>query len=256
MKSVFITGAARGIGLATARTFAKNGWKVGLFDIDSDQLKRLLSEPEFSSACGGYCDVTNLKSVSEAMSIFSEHCSGEMHALINNAGVLFSGDFSEMESERIDSTIEVNIGGMTRVAHQAFPFLKQTSNSVMVNICSASSIYGIPAIAVYSASKFYVRGLTEALNIEWARHDIHVCSLKPPYVKTAMFDDAPSEAKKKSPAEYSPQQIAEMIFEATSNKKVATLVGAKVKIWDWIVRIFPYSLGKPMTKNVSGYENE
>ena len=144
--------------------------------------------------------MTDEISVAEALSVFSRHCAGQMNVLVNNAGVLFGGNFGEMEVEKIDAMLAVNIAGITRVAHKAFPLLKATDNSVLINTCSASSVYGFPILAVYCPSKFYVRGFTEALNIEWAKYGIHVCCIKPPYVSTAMFDDVPPEATQQAPA--------------------------------------------------------
>jgi len=151
MKSVFITGAANGIGLATARKFASEGWKVGLFDIDGEAIANLLDTTEFSNACGTYCDVTDSESLANALSLFSKHCDGKMHVLVNNAGILTGGDFAEMAIKDIEAMIAVNIAGLTRVAHMSFPMLKATDKAVMINTCSASSVYGFPVLAVYSA---------------------------------------------------------------------------------------------------------
>jgi NAD(P)-dependent dehydrogenase (short-subunit alcohol dehydrogenase family) len=72
--------------------------------------------------------------------------------------------------------------------HAAFPYLRDTDNSVVVNLASASPIYGQAELASYSATKFFVRGITEALDIEWDRHGIRVIAMSPLYVQTAMTD--------------------------------------------------------------------
>ena len=248
MKTVFITGAANGIGLATARKFAANGWFVGLFDIDNESISKLLETTEFAQACGCYCDVSDRNSISDAIDYFCSRSGGKMDALINNAGVLSGGEFEKMEQHNVHAMIDINIKGMTDVAHLAFPVLKSTGNSTLVNICSASSIYGFPLLAVYSATKFYVRGLTEALNLEWKKSGVHVSCVKPPYVKTAMFDAIPERATEKVSAEFTPQQVANVVYQAATGNRVAYIIGKKIKLWDQLVRLFPNSIGKYITR--------
>ena len=73
--------------------------------------------------------------------------------------------------------------------YAAFPYLRSTPSSVVVNLASASAIYGQPELAVYSATKFFIRAITEALDLEWERYGIRVISMWPLFVKTAMTDD-------------------------------------------------------------------
>ena len=93
MKTVFITGAAHGIGLATARRFAAQGWFVGLYDINREGLAELLDSAEFDNACGQYCDVTDRASIEEALAHFAGRAGGRLDLLVNNAGILSSGRF-------------------------------------------------------------------------------------------------------------------------------------------------------------------
>lgn len=188
-KTVFITGASRGIGRETAKLFASKGWYVGLYSTSEESLAQLSDEIGTDKSCYQRCDVTDRESVEAAMSHFAANTGDRMDVLVNNAGVLTSGHFDAVDFGEYDKIIDINVRGMTSVAYSAFRLLQQTPNATMVNLCSASSIHGIPLLAVYSASKFYVNGLTEALNIEWSAHDIRVTSIKPPVVKTAMADD-------------------------------------------------------------------
>ena len=149
-------------------------------------LDTLLNSGNFPNACSQYCDVTDRASIERALQHFDSHTGGRMDVLVNNAVVLSSGKFEEIDHKAHDLIIDVNVKGLTNVAQAAFPLLRKTPGATLVNLCSVSSIHGIPALAVYSASKFYVNGLTEALHIEWQPYDIRVTSVKPPVVNTAM----------------------------------------------------------------------
>ena len=82
MKSVFVTGAAQGIGLAIARAFAAEGCRVGLFDLNEDKCRSLLDEPEFEHAVAGYCDVRDSISVTRALSEFAAQSGGRLDVLV------------------------------------------------------------------------------------------------------------------------------------------------------------------------------
>jgi NAD(P)-dependent dehydrogenase (short-subunit alcohol dehydrogenase family) len=253
MKTVFITGAAAGIGLAIARRFAADGWLTGLYDIDEERIGQLLETPEFSNACGGRCDVTSRESVSEALAHFADRTQGRLDLLVNNAGVLKAGQFETIEPDTNDMMIKVNILGLTQVAQLAFPLLQQTPNATMVNMCSVSSVFGVPLLAVYSASKFYVNGLTQALSIEWAQYDIRVLSIKPPFVKTGMVDDMPEQLMEVLTVDLVPEDIAEVLISALKGTGESYLVGWKAKALGVLNNILPASIGRRLTMRLTGY---
>ena len=154
MKTAFITGAAQGIGLAIARRFAREGYQVGLFDINAERCHALLSEPDFQNAIAGYCDVRDRASIKEAIAVFSQVTSGRLDVLVNNAGVLTGGELMSQSESQIRAMVDVNVTGLTMVSYAAHSLLKVTKGAMVINLCSASSIHGIPLLAVYSATKF------------------------------------------------------------------------------------------------------
>ena len=239
MKTLFITGAAHGIGLATAKHFAAQGWFVGLYDINKDGLEALLASGEFPNACARYCDVTRRDSIEEAFADFSSHTDGRLDLLVNNAGVLTSGNFEDIDPQAHDLIADVNIKGLTAVAQVAFPLLKQTPGAAMVNLCSVSSIHGLPLLAVYSASKFYVNGLTEALGIEWAKYDIRVTAVKPPLVNTKMGHSIRPELMGKFSVDMEPEEVAAAIQRAAEGKRTGYLLGGTSKAWGWLDKHLP-----------------
>ncbi len=252
MKTMFITGAAHGIGLATARRFAARGWYVGLYDINTQAVEDLLASAEFPNACGRFCDVTRRDSIEEALAQFSEHTGGRLDVLVNNAGVLSSGNFEEIDPAAHEAIIEVNVKGLTNVAQAAFPLLSQTNDSTLVNLCSVSSIHGVPLLAVYSASKYYVNGLTEALHIEWAKHGIRVTSVKPPLVNTAMGHSVRPELMSKFSVDMEPGHVAEAIQLAVEGKRMGYLLGTSGKLWGLLDKYLPESGRRGLTRYLTG----
>lgn len=239
MRAVFITGAAQGLGYATALHFAREGWLVGLFDIDHERCAEHAASADFPSAVDGFCDVTSRESVAAALAQFAAASGGRLDVLVNNAGVLSAGDFSDMSLDQLDAMIMVNVKGLTTVSRLAFPLLKATPGAVMVNLCSSSSIHGIPLLAVYSASKFYVNGLTQALNVEWADHDIHVTSIKPPPINTAMGHQLDPRHLSKMQIDMEPEEVAAAVWQAVHRKPLHILMGGSTQLWYWLNKLLP-----------------
>lgn len=253
MKTVFITGAAAGIGLAIAKRFAAEGWFVGLYDINEERIEQLLQTAEFSNACGRRCDVTKRDSVSGALQQFAGRTDGRLDVLVNNAGVLAAGPFEDIDPVVYEGIIQVNIQGLTSVAQLAFPWLQKTTNSTLVNMCSVSSVHGVPKLAVYSASKFYVNGLTQALSIEWAEHGIRVLAIKPPFVRTGMIDGIPEQLMEVFTVDLVPEQVADAVMKALNGSGESYLLGVKSKIWGALDKYLPRGLGNRLTKRLTGY---
>ncbi|MGV0800248.1 SDR family oxidoreductase, partial [Mycolicibacterium elephantis] len=189
-KSVFITGAAAGIGRATALTFARKGFTVGGYDIDEVGLKTLADEIERLGAVAhtGHLDVTDPDEMAQRVGDFAKAAGDRLDVMINNAGILRAGRFEELDIAGHHREIDINAKGVVNGLYAAFPYLRKTPNSVVVNLSSASAIYGQAELANYSATKFFVRGITEALDIEWNRYGIRVIAMWPLYVQTAMTD--------------------------------------------------------------------
>jgi NAD(P)-dependent dehydrogenase (short-subunit alcohol dehydrogenase family) len=186
-KTVLITGAGAGIGRAAAERFAAEGWIVGATDVSAEALGALataIGDAHFFRTL----DVRDAAEVARVIADFAGLNEGRIDVLINNAGIGTLADFEATPLERLHATVEVNAKGVISCAYAAFPFLKAAGVAKMINMCSLSSEYGVPSEAVYSASKFFVKGLTEALNIEWERHGIHVSDVMPNFVRTPMME--------------------------------------------------------------------
>lgn len=192
MHNILITGAASGIGAATAQLFHQRGWRVGLLDINAQALSELAAELGDAWHCA--LDVNDSGALDAALADFTGSQKGRLRLLFNCAGLLRIGRFEDISLADHARIMQVNVLGMMQVTYAAFAYLKATPGAQVINMGSASGVYGVPQFASYSASKFAVRGFTEALELEWQRYDIRVGDLMPPFVRTPMLDGQASAA--------------------------------------------------------------
>ena len=180
--SILISGAGRGIGRATAELFLARGWRVGMYDVDPDVVADAAAGRD--GAVHGALDVRDAGQWRSALRSFCGD--GGLDVLVNNAGVLSSGPFTETDLDSHRRMVDVNVTGVVHGAAEGHPFLKRSSRGLLLNLCSASALYGQPTLATYGATKAAVMSLTEALDIEWRRDGIRVRSLLPLFVSTEM----------------------------------------------------------------------
>ena len=186
-QSIFITGGGGGMGLETGRFFAERGWFVGLFDINEEILEEARAGFEADQVMTGKLDVTDPADFESAMADFSGKTDGQMDVMFNNAGIAPGGWFEEMPSETIEQVIAINVMGVIHGIRAAMPLLKETENSLCISTSSSCATYGHALRAVYTASKFAVKGLTEALSLEFERHGIRTADVLPGCIDTPML---------------------------------------------------------------------
>jgi NAD(P)-dependent dehydrogenase (short-subunit alcohol dehydrogenase family) len=192
--SIFITGAAAGIGRAVAQRFARAGWFVGTYDVNEAGVQAL-QQALGGRGHAGRLDVSDEADWRAQLAAFHAAAGGRLDVLVNNAGIAITSPFEEAALARHQRLIDVNLRGVVNGCHLAFPYLRQTPGARVVNLCSASALYGQPMLSTYSATKAAVRGLTEALNIEWRRHGVGVVDVMPLFVQTAMVEQEVSKMK-------------------------------------------------------------
>ncbi|MEE6138254.1 SDR family oxidoreductase [Mycobacterium sp. 050128] len=195
MKSVFITGAGSGMGREGVRLFHANGWRVGAVDRNADGLSGLAGELGDERLWTRTVDVTVKADLEGALGDFcAGNAGGGLDMMWNNAGIGESGWFEDVPYDATMRVVEVNYKAVLTGAYGALPYLKKTPGSLMFSTSSSSATYGMPRIAVYSSTKHAVKGLTEALSVEWQRHGVRVADVLPGLIDTAILTTTPNHS--------------------------------------------------------------
>ncbi len=191
-QAIFITGAASGMGRETAMLFAGKGWFVGATDVNEDGLKTLQQVLGSENCWIRKLDVTSRTDFETALAEFAAKSGDRLDLMFNNAGIGESGWFEDVPYEAAMRVVQINFVGALNGAYASLPWLKKTPNSLLFTTSSSSATYGMPRIAVYAATKHAVKGLTEALSVEWARHGIRVADVLPGLIDTAILRSTPN----------------------------------------------------------------
>lgn len=185
-QTIFITGAASGIGRATAELFHAKGWFVGGYDLDAVRLKSL-EEDLGSDVTTGVLDVTDKTAFDAAMADFANKTNSRLDIMFNNAGIAIGGRLDEMPFEKVVATVNVNLVGVLNGIHAAIPLLRETANSLCFSTSSSAATFGTPGMATYAATKYAVKGLTEALSVEFARFGSRAADVSPGIIDTELW---------------------------------------------------------------------
>jgi NAD(P)-dependent dehydrogenase (short-subunit alcohol dehydrogenase family) len=255
--SIFITGAAAGIGQAVAQRFARAGWFVGAYDVDEAGV-RALRQRLGGPGHAGRLDVTSEADWQAQLEAFCTAAGGRLDVLVNNAGIAVTSPFAEADLARHHRLIDVNLRGVVNGCHLAFPYLRQTPGARVINLCSASALFGQPMLASYSASKAAVRSLTEALSMEWRRHGVGVADVMPLFVQTAMVEQEVSKMKTVQTlgVRLTADDVAAAIWRLAQGPiermPLHTPVGWQTRLFYLLARLSPDAINRLVTARMAG----
>jgi short-subunit dehydrogenase len=257
-----VTGAASGIGEALAHALARRGSHLVLLDRDAERLSGVAAAIRHANP--GLRVETHVVDLADrdtttdvAHAVLREH--PRIRLLVNNAGVALGGRFDQVTLEEFDWVIDVNFRATVWLTHILLPALKAESGSHLVNVSSLFGLIAPAGQAAYAASKFAVRGFTEALRQELADNGICVTSVHPGGVRTRIAESAhvgsgvsPQE-EEDSRAEFAtlltidPTHAANVIIEGIERRRGRVLIGWSAKIPDLLARLLPAAYGKVLT---------
>jgi short-subunit dehydrogenase len=234
-QTVVITGASSGIGRTAARMFAERGARVVVASRNIEALNDLVRE---ITSAGGLAyaveaDVSKQEDVERLGEMATNHF-GRVDTWINNAGVSMYATFDKMADEEIRRIMDVNFMGTVYGMQTAFKIMRSQGGGTIINTASVTGKRAIPLQSVYSASKYAIVGLGEAVRAELVNEEaeINVCTICPPSIDTPFFDHALTKegvAPKPVAPVYNPEDVAKAMISCAENPRREVLIGAAGK---------------------------
>jgi len=248
---IVITGAASGIGRALACACAKEGSRLALADVDTAGLA------ETARLCGPAECLTQIVDVADRAAVdrFAAEVRsrfGTAHVVINNAGVTVSQTVAAMRYEDFQWIMGINFWGVVHGTQAFLPLLRAADQGVVVNVSSVFGLIAFPTQGAYNASKFAVRGFTEALRHECDGTNVRAICVHPGGIRTNILknarfysdafgqsDHAQSVAEFERVARTTPERAAQTILDGIRSNKLRILIGADAHLLDWVQRLLP-----------------
>jgi len=251
-KTAAITGAGSGIGRALARQFNREGCGLYLSDVDEAGLADTVSSfaNHHAPVHVQRVDVADKAAVDTWASDIAGRQS-HVDILINNAGVAVSARVDQSRYEDIQWLMNINFWGVVHGTMAFLPLLSAAPQGHLVNISSIFGMIGVPTQSAYNASKFAVRGYTEALRIEMQDSNVHVCCVHPGGVGTniarhsrggpaGMSEDEKAAAFAQH-VRTSADAAAAQIIAAVERRRPRLILGPDARFVDLLTRLFPVS---------------
>ncbi|MBQ8298567.1 MAG: 3-oxoacyl-ACP reductase FabG [Clostridia bacterium] len=187
MKTVLVTGGARGIGRAISEKFAKNGYNVIVNYSKSEEAAYALAQ-EYSNIRTFKADISNKKDVKKMIEFADDEFKG-VDILVNNAGISSTGLLQDLSEEELNRIFAVNVNGSIFCAQSVLPNMISKKSGKIINISSVWGMVGASNEVAYSASKAAIIGFTKALAKEVGPSNIHVNCVAPGIIMTDMVSD-------------------------------------------------------------------
>jgi len=243
-KVVVITGAGSGMGREMALYAAREGALLAISDWNADGLAETVDLVKAAGAKelrSDVVDVSDRAAVGTWASAVAEQF-GKVNVVVNNAGVTVTGDFEEMSYEDFDWIVGVNFNGVINGTKEFLPHLIASGDGALVNISSLFGLISMPGQTAYNATKYAVRGFTEALREEMLinKHNVSVTCVHPGGIKTGIARNGRKTASEnaakidelfeKKLARMTAEKAAKIILDGTKAKKARVLVGIDAHI--------------------------
>jgi len=228
----FITGAGSGIGAATARAAVKAGDRVVATGRNLDKVRKALGDIAGERVAFIALDVTSeaqAKAVVEA----AVNAFGRIDVLVNNAGYSLLGNFEELTTAEIQSLMATNFYGVMFVMRAVLPVMRKQRSGRIINISSLAGVIGFKHCGAYSAAKFAVEGLSQAVAQEVEPFGILITTVAPGFFRTDLLDAGNAKYARSSIADYAAEGTAEAMWSGYDGKQQ----GDPAKLGDVLVTI-------------------
>lgn len=251
-QTIVITGASSGVGKAMALELAQHGAKLVLAARREKALNELVAEcNELGAvAIAVPADMRSVESIQQ-LAVKANEFGGAIDVWINNAGVLAAGPLEQVPTEVNEDVIKTNLLGYMHSAHTVLPYFKKQQRGVLINNISVGGWFPTPYGSAYTASKFGIRGFSEALKGELKEFpDIHICDLYPGFLDTPGMQHAANytgKYLKPAPPVYDPKKVALAVVSVINDPKSTTIVGAAPVFLKLAYLLFP-----ALTRSITG----
>lgn len=236
-KVAVVTGGSSGIGLATAEKLASEGAFVYMLARGKEKLYHAVQSliNKNYSVFPAVCDVSCEESVKKTItSILERH--GRIDILVNNAGVGYIADVENTTADQFDETIGTNLRGTFLMTKYTLPVMKKARDGYIINVSSGAGLNGIASMSIYCASKFGVRGFTEAVALEAKPFDVRVSVICPGTVNTNLHE--------KFGLTHSEEACALMIQPEDIAETICSLATSPKRYWIFEIRTRAFMLGR------------
>ena len=248
-RAVAITGAARGIGLATAHAFAAEGWTVAIGDLDADLARAAAEEVAAAGVptVGLPLDVTDDASF-RAFLEGSADALGPLGVLVNNAGIMPTGELDSEAEEITQRIVDINLKAVIRGTRLGLALLP--ADGTIVSLASQIAILPAPALATYGATKTGVLAFNAAMRRERAGRGPHLMTVLPGVVRTELSAGAHFPRLVEPLVAVDPEDVAAAIVRGVRRRKHVVHVPLPVGIGNTLMFALPYALRRPIEKAV------
>jgi len=240
--TVLITGASQGIGRATALRFARHGYGVVLAARQPERLEALAAQirQQGGSALAVPTDICDREAAGALIERALAHA-GQVDVLVNNAGICLMGPAASTSYQDWQQLFDTNFWGYLHTIQALLPHWLERGSGILVNVGSIGGKMPLPNMAAYTASKYAVTGLTEALRLELEPQGIRVCSVHPSVTRSAFRERAAfrgqdsqaiecqrqqTDSALNSPMASDPDAVARAIWQAVRDRRPETVVGS------------------------------
>ncbi|HKG59269.1 MAG TPA: SDR family NAD(P)-dependent oxidoreductase [Pyrinomonadaceae bacterium] len=262
-RTAVVTGAASGIGRAIAVSLARRGCNLAIADIDEAGLADTAEMIRDVRVSRHRLDVANRVAVAQFPDVVAaEH--GGADVLVNNAGVAVGGTFEQVSDEDFEWLFEINFWGVVRMTRAFLPLLRASEDARVVNLSSVYGLVAPPEQTAYSASKFAVRGFSEALRHELDGSGVGVSVVHPGGIATSIVKNARLPAgvtedeiarrheKYRKLLRLPPEIAGETIVRGIERRESRILIGSDAKVISLISRLWPVSYWKVLARRMGG----
>lgn len=237
--SALVTGASSGIGEVIATILAEAGVATTVVARRRDRLQQLADRYEHVEVLAA--DLTDDAAVDAVVTRIAD-ASDPVELVVNNAGFGTNGAFHELDPDRLDAEVALNVGALTRLSHAALAAMVPRGRGWLLNVSSIAGFQPAPRLAVYAATKAYVTSLTESLHEEVRDAGVHVTALCPGLTKTEFQSVSNTETYADRFPDLvwtSPEHVARTGLDAVVDNRAIAVPGAQYQVMSAVTNVTP-----------------